>query len=82
MWCRHVCRVVRQPGDAALDIGRPRDWLGLYDPALVQKFVFTRPQRSQVLLTSGDFRNSTRYRGQNLYRLHAVPFNLAEIMRN
>lgn len=81
MWCRHVCRVTRQPGDAALDVGRPSDWLGLYDPALVQKFVFTRAHRSQVLLTSGDFRNPTRYRGANLYRLHAVPFNLAALMR-
>lgn len=81
LWCRYACRVVRVPGSRTMTIGGRNDWLGLYDPALVQKFVFTRAQRAQALLASGDFRNQNRYLGQNLYRLHAMPFNLAALMR-
>lgn len=82
LWCQKTCSVVRVPGSKTMNIGGRNDWLGLYDPALVQKFIFTRAQRSQALFVSGDFRNQTRYRGQNLYRLHAMPFNLAALMRS
>jgi hypothetical protein len=81
LWCIHTCRVVRVPSSRAMTIGGRNDWLGLYDPTLVQKLLFTRAQRAQALVVSGDFRNENRYRGQNLYRLQAIPFNLAAVMR-
>jgi hypothetical protein len=81
IWCRRACSLTREPGDAVVNVGRPSDWLGFYDPCLVQKFVFSRALRSQAILTSGDFRNQTRYRRENLYRLHAIPFDLAALIR-
>lgn len=82
LWCTtHRCRLTRHPGWRTLHVGRPHDRLGLYDPALVQKFIFTRPLANQVLFTSGDFKNNARYRGEDLYRLHAIPINLSSLLR-
>ena len=77
LWCAaSPCFLIQQPGSTALTVGTPDDWLGLYDPVLVQKFVFTRPLDAQAILTSGDFKNPTRYDGEHLYRLHAIPLDL------
>lgn len=69
----------RHPGSTSLRVGRPDDWLGLYDPVLVQKFVFTRPLGNQAIFTSGDFKNASRYSRQNLYRLYVMPLDLSVI---
>jgi hypothetical protein len=82
LWCAtSPCAHTRQPGSAAVHVGTPNDWLGLYDPVLVQKFVFTRSLANQALFTSGDFKNATRYAGEHLYRLHAIPVNLTAVLR-
>jgi hypothetical protein len=82
LWCTtHRCTLTRHPGWRTLRVGRPHDRLGLYDPALVQKFLFTRPLGYQALFTSGDFKNKGRYRGEDLYRLHAIPINLRALLR-
>lgn len=82
LWCRTgPCRLTEQPGHRALQIGTPRNWLGLYDPALVQKFVYTRRPGSQALLMSGDWKNARRYAHERLNRLHVVPFDLSAILR-
>jgi hypothetical protein len=79
LWCTaSPCPLTRQPGSTAVTVGTPTDWLGFYDPALVQKFVFSRGLDQQAMFTSGDFKNARRYGPQErLYRLHAVPIDLA-----
>ncbi len=62
-----------------MNIGTPDDWMGFYDPALVQKFVFTRPLSQQAILSCGDWKNATRYRGEYLNRLHILPFDLSTL---
>lgn len=82
LWCAaSPCQLTRQPGSRRLTIGHPEHWLGLYDPVLVQKFVFTCPLTQQALFTSGDFKNSARYPGERLYRLHAIPFDMTMVLR-
>jgi hypothetical protein len=52
------------------------DWpLGLYDPTLVSKFVRI-DGLSNILFTSGDFTENSRYDDAKLYALHAFPFTL------
>jgi hypothetical protein len=81
LWCTAgPCPLAAEPGSTTLSVGTPKDWLGLYDPALVQKFVFTQPMRAQTLFTSGDFKNPRRYPGERLYRLHAIPFDLRTLV--
>jgi hypothetical protein len=81
LWCSaRPCRLHRH-GGRTLRVGRPSDQLGLYDPALVQKYVFTRSLVGQALFTSGDFKNKRRYRGEDLYRLHAIPVDLRALLR-
>ena len=81
LWCTaSPCQLVQQPGSTSVSVGSPDDWLGLYDPALVQKFVFTHPLDDQALFTSGDWKNSSRYPGEVLYRLHAIPLDLTRIL--
>lgn len=80
LWCATgPCPLVRQPGSTTITVGTPSDWLGFYDPTLVQKFLFTLPLNQQTLFTSGDFKNGARYPGEHLYRLHALPFDLAAL---
>lgn len=80
IWCSaSPCHLTEQPGGASLEIGAPNDWLGLYDPALVQKFVFTRPLSRQAVFTTGDWKNATRYPGEHLNRLLVLPFDLSTI---
>lgn len=82
LWCTaSPCPLVSQPDVTPLTVGRPDDWLGLYDPALVQKFVFTRPLSDQALLTCGDWKNRNAYAGEDLYRLHVLPFDLNAVIR-
>jgi hypothetical protein len=77
LWCAtSPCDLTQQPGATQLSVGSPNDWLGLYDPALVQKFVFTQPLDAQAILTCGDWKNATRYSGEYLNRLHILPFDL------
>jgi hypothetical protein len=81
LWCATAtCELVQQPGSTTITVGTPDDWLGLYDPTLVQKFVFTQPLNQQALFTSGDFKNGARYPGEHLYRLHAMPLDLASLV--
>jgi hypothetical protein len=81
LWCAtSPCQLTQQPGATPVSVGAPDDWLGLYDPTLVQKFIFTRPLAEQALFTSGDFKNQTAYPGQQLYRLHAIPLNLSSVL--
>jgi hypothetical protein len=82
IWCSaSPCPLTEQPGASGLDIGTPHDWLGLYDPALVQKFVFTRPLSRQAVFTTGDWKNATRYPGEHLNRLLVLPFDLSALAR-
>jgi hypothetical protein len=83
LWCTSSpCPLTEQPGSTAVAVGTPSDWLGFYDPVLVQKFVFTQPLDQQALFTSGDFKNPARYAPDDyLYRLHAVPFDLTSALR-
>lgn len=53
---------------------------GLYDPSLVQKFVFTRPLAEQALFTGGDWKDTYRFTGQALYRLHVIPMNMTAVL--
>ena len=81
IWCASSpCPLTEQPGSTSLSVGTPDDWLGLYDPTLVQRFVFSQPLTDQAVFTSGDFKNEARYDGEHLYRLHAIPFNLAAVL--
>lgn len=50
--------------------------LGLYDPALVSKFIRMHGL-SNILFSSGDFTDNSRYDDRSLYALHAFPFTLA-----
>ena len=72
--------MVSQPGATPLTVGTPDDWLGFYDPALVQKFVYTRPLTDQALFTCGDWKNRNKYAGEDLYRLHIMPFDLGAVL--
>jgi hypothetical protein len=81
LWCASTpCKLTRQPGSTSIGLGAPGDWLGLYDPALVQKFVFTRPLSQQALLSSGDWKNAGHYRGEQLNRLHILPVDLTTVL--
>jgi hypothetical protein len=81
LWCTaSPCSLTSQPDGTSLTVGTPDDWLGLYDPALVQKFVYTRPLSDQAFFTCGDWMNRNKYAGENLYRLHVLPFNLASVV--
>ena len=81
LWCvTSTCQLIRQPGSTTITVGAPADWLGLYDPTLVQKFLFTQPLNQQALFTSGDFKNAARYPGERLYRLHALPIDLTSLV--
>jgi hypothetical protein len=83
LWCASSpCQLTEHPQTASLDVGTPDDWLGLYDPSIVQKFVFTRPLAEQAIFTGGDWKNTSRYSGQALYRLHVVPLNLTSVLRS
>jgi hypothetical protein len=82
LWCRtSPCELTRRPDNALLDVGQPSDRLGLYDPSLVQKFVFTRPLQKQAMLICADWKNYARYRGESLNRLHILPVDLAAVLR-
>jgi hypothetical protein len=82
LWCTaSPCGLTQQPGATPLNLGAPDDWLGLYDTALVQKFVFTRPLSQQAIFSCGDWKNATRYGGEYLNRLHVLPFDLAAAVR-
>lgn len=81
IWCTaRPCPLTEQPGSSALRVGSPTDWLGLYDTALVQKFVFTRPLARQAVFTCGDWKNPTQYPGERLNRLHVLPVDLAALL--
>jgi hypothetical protein len=81
IWCTaRPCPLTEHPGLARLSVGTPDDWVGLYDPALVQKFVFTRSLSRQALLTCGDWKNANHYPGEHLNRLHVIPIDLASIL--
>ena len=45
----------------------------------MQKFVYTCPLTKQAVFTGGDWKNKTRYGAENLYRLHVIPMNLAQL---
>lgn len=80
LWCAaSPCPLVSQPGSSLMQVGAPADRLGLYDPAIVQKFVYTRPVTKQAVFTGGDWKNKTEYGAENLYRLHVIPVNLARL---
>ena len=80
LWCTAgPCPIVEQPAAAPMQIGAPSDWLGLYDPAIVQKFVYSRPLTEQAVFTGGDWKNKTKYGAENLYRLHVLPIDLARL---
>ena len=82
LWCTaSPCELTQQPAATDLTVGTPSDWLGFYDPAIVQKFVFTNPLSEQALFVSGDFKNETIYPGEQLYRLHAMPMDLTAVLR-
>ena len=46
----------------------------------MQKFVFTRPLAEQALFVSGDWKNRSAYAGEDLYRLHIMPFDLGAVL--
>lgn len=80
LWCAAgPCPLVRQPTATPMTVGTPTDWLGLYDPAIVQKFVYTRAMAKQALFTGGDWKNQTKYGAENLYRLHVLPTDLNKL---
>lgn len=82
LWCTELpCTLTTHPGGQQVIVGKPGNWMGFYDPTIVQKFLFTRPLFRQALFTSGDFQNAGRYDGEHLYRLHSFPFNLAGVLR-
>lgn len=55
--------------------------LGLYDPALVGKFMRMNGL-SNVVFASGDFKNKSRAGEEQLYELHSFPFRLStEVIR-
>jgi hypothetical protein len=81
LWCpSSPCELTAHPQTASLNVGTPDDWLGLYDPSIVQKFVFTRPLAEQAIFTGGDWKRTTRFSGQALYRLHVIPLNLTAVV--
>jgi hypothetical protein len=79
IWCTaSPCPLNSHPGSSTT-VGTPDDWLGLYDTALVQKFVFTRSLTNQAIFTCGDWKNATRYAGERLNRLHVLPIDLRSL---
>jgi hypothetical protein len=83
LWCSSSpCQLTEQPASTPLNLGTPDDWLGFYDPALVQKFAFTLPLTEQALFVSGDFKNHALYDPEDLYRLHVVPLDLTTVLRS
>jgi hypothetical protein len=82
LWCpASPCQLTAHPNTASLTVGTPDDWLGLYDQSIVQKFVFTRPLAEQAVFTGGDWKRTTRYSGQALYRLYVIPLNLTAVVQ-
>jgi hypothetical protein len=81
LWCaKSPCQLTERPHNRLLDIGQPGDWLGFYDPALIQKFVFTRPLSEQAMFICADWKNFGRYPGERLNRLHVLPVDLAKVL--
>ena len=81
LWCTTApCQLTQDPDSTSLDRGAPDDWMGLYDPSLVQKFVFTRPLANQAVFTNGDWEKQTQFPNEALYRLHAIPTNLGTVL--
>lgn len=81
LWCITApCQLTQDPDSTSLDRGTPDDWMGLYDPSLVQKFVFTRPLANQAVFTNGDWEKETQFPDEALYRLHAIPTNLGTVL--
>ena len=76
---RVPCQLIPATRLDAADVGTPDDWLGLYDPALVQKFVYTQALSQQMLFVNGDWMNKYQYSGENLYALHGIPFDLSAL---
>jgi hypothetical protein len=80
LWCTSSPCPLNQDGGSAQALGSPADWLGLYDTALVQKFVFTNPLAEQAIFTCGDWKNAGKYPGERLNRLHVIPLDLASLL--
>ena len=81
LWCTTApCTLIERPSNKVLDIGSPSDPMGFYDPALVQKFVFTRPLSKQAMFICADWKNYARYPGEQLNRLHVLPVDLKKIL--
>ena len=82
LWCTTApCQLIERPDNAIVDVGRPSDLMGFYDPALVQKFVFTRPLTKQAMFICADWKNFGRYPGEMLNRLHVLPVDLTKVLR-
>jgi hypothetical protein len=82
IWCTtSPCEVLGTPGATAISVGSPDDWLGLYDPSLVQKFVYSLPMTEQALFVGGDWKHQSQFPGENLYRLHVLPFDLRAVLQ-
>ncbi len=45
----------------------------------MQKFVFSQPLSNQMLFVNGDWMNTDRFRGEHLYSLHGMPFDLGNL---
>ncbi len=81
LWCTVApCQLTQDPQSTSLDRGSPDDWMGLYDPSIVQKFVFTRPLANQAMFTNGDWEPQTQYPQEHLYRMHAIPMNVRLVL--
>jgi len=81
LWCTSApCQLTERPRNRLLAVGRPEDWMGFYDPALVQKFVFTRPLNKQAMFICADWKNYARYPGERLNRLHVLPVDLTKVL--
>ncbi len=81
LWCTtsSACQLISQPGAQPLTVGTANDWLGYYDPAIVQKFAYTKAMSQQMLFVNGDWMHKYQYSGENLYALHGIPFDLSAL---
>jgi hypothetical protein len=81
LWCPTTpCHLTQQPDTTTITVGTPTDHLGLFDPTLIQKFLFTHPLTQQAILTDGDWKNRFHYPPENLHLLHVIPLNLAALL--
>ncbi len=81
LWCLTApCQLTQDPESTSLDRGIPSDWMGLYDPSIIQKFVFTRPLANQAMFTNGDWEPQTQFPKEHLYRMHAIPMNVRTVL--